>query len=73
MSANLFTAQQPVTLEDKHTPFVRPLHAQPDNRVTKAVSASGAARAEFNYIIQEKNKAPGISTVLATKLFSNTC
>lgn len=52
MSVNLLTWQQPETLEDKHTPPVRPLHAQPTNRVTKAESCAEAARAEFNSIIQ---------------------
>ena len=35
--------QQPVAVEDKQTLLGRPLHAQPEKRVTRAMSEAGAA------------------------------
>ena len=41
MSVNLLT-QQPFPLADKHMPWLRPLQAQPEKSVNKAVSVAGA-------------------------------
>lgn len=38
-----FAAQQPLAFEDKQMLLGRPLHAQPENSVTNAMSDSGAA------------------------------
>ena len=42
MSVSLVTAQQPTALEDRHEPLLRALQAQPEKRVTRAVSLAGA-------------------------------
>lgn len=42
-SRNAFAGQQPVVPEDKHISLGRPLHAQPEKRVTRAISEGGAA------------------------------
>lgn len=43
LPAKTLAGQQPIALEEKQLSAGRPLHAQPEKSVTKAVSDAGAA------------------------------
>lgn len=42
ISAKALAGQQPVAFGDKHNPWLRALQAQPEKRVTRALSGAGA-------------------------------
>lgn len=42
IAVKILAGQQPMTQEDKHTFFERPLHAQPEKSATSAESEAGA-------------------------------